>query len=891
MKYQYDFSIIIPVYNNELYIDECLKSILKQKYPQEKIQVICVNDGSTDNSKGKLEKYRRYKNFLIINKENTGVSDTRNIGMKNATGKYIMFLDSDDFISNNACRLIYKTFEKYYSEADLLTYPLYRYNNKTKKKKIVLRFKSYDGTDLYNLEEKYYLFNPTMNVVIKNKFESNPKFDTNFFFHEDEQFVANVVYEKKKIIYLEEVKYYYRTHDTSTTSLKSKPYYSYSQYMKLYEEFIEKYSKAGKMIKYIQYSIFNDIKWRVKSKSFFPEYLNDEEYSKEIKRIKKIFNSIDSDLIYKDKNLSIYYILYFLKNFKDSSKIKVEIKDGIYKIYYDKNLIFVNNSIELTIHNFKILKEKNKLDICFSFKTPFYEFVNYDLYEVIKYKNKTIENKLEYKNLSYTNTGRETKLSIVQYIEKKYELNNIQNISYYLKYKEEIIPTRFIFTNNIPFNSSLKRYIIKNNKNELILAKQNKELRLYNFNGLNFLNKEPIKKCNSSEKIEFRKFNIKTDLIPLTKIYWRMFKKSPKSFLYRITIKQKKNTWLYVDQYDQLEEAYIQFLHDSKINDGIKKYYATSNKIVKGKYIVKRNSNKFKNLTLTSNKIITSHFSLGEYKCSIKNPAYFSDKLSRELIFINNKDLKYKTIKEIRKFESKIDKIIVSNKEEKKEYINNYFYLPEDIYVCGYPSYDEIKPRSNKHNKILFYVNWRKDLIKKYNPLVLNTDNLLDNKMYIMLKEIMTSKELQKLLKDNNIIMEISFNYLIKEVEKKFQKFENSEIKIVNEPNIDDYKLLITDTSNIVVKYLRTKNPIIYYQYNEEYFRDNSHIFKDLTQDDNFIYGPTVTTNKDLIAEIEKIIKNDYKTEKKYQKNILNNQVKVKNCQDEIYKAIKEVKK
>lgn len=87
-------SIIIPVYNTEKYIERCLNSVINQKY--ENKEIIVINDGSTDKSEEKINKY--INKITYIKKENSGLSDTRNVGIEKATGEYIMFIDSDDYI-------------------------------------------------------------------------------------------------------------------------------------------------------------------------------------------------------------------------------------------------------------------------------------------------------------------------------------------------------------------------------------------------------------------------------------------------------------------------------------------------------------------------------------------------------------------------------------------------------------------------------------------------------------------------------------------------------------------------------------------------------------------------------------------------------------------------
>ena len=93
-------SVIVPVYNVEKYLEECLDSIQNQTYSN--IEIILVNDGSTDNSKEICEKYcKQDSRFLLINQENQGLSAARNKGVEISTGEYIVFVDSDDIIKTN----------------------------------------------------------------------------------------------------------------------------------------------------------------------------------------------------------------------------------------------------------------------------------------------------------------------------------------------------------------------------------------------------------------------------------------------------------------------------------------------------------------------------------------------------------------------------------------------------------------------------------------------------------------------------------------------------------------------------------------------------------------------------------------------------------------------
>lgn len=99
------FSIITPVYNTEKYLDDYFKSILMQECKD--YEVICIDDGSNDKSGDILNAYaKKNNNIKIIKQENSGPGTARNKGIRNAVGEYILFVDSDDMLTNNALNVL-----------------------------------------------------------------------------------------------------------------------------------------------------------------------------------------------------------------------------------------------------------------------------------------------------------------------------------------------------------------------------------------------------------------------------------------------------------------------------------------------------------------------------------------------------------------------------------------------------------------------------------------------------------------------------------------------------------------------------------------------------------------------------------------------------------------
>lgn len=104
-------SVIIPVYNAQEGIKQCLNSLLNQSFTD--FEIILLNDGSTDNSLEVIKKYAAVNDFIrVIDKENEGVAKTRNKGIQLANGKYIVFIDNDDFIDSDYLERFYNAIDQ-----------------------------------------------------------------------------------------------------------------------------------------------------------------------------------------------------------------------------------------------------------------------------------------------------------------------------------------------------------------------------------------------------------------------------------------------------------------------------------------------------------------------------------------------------------------------------------------------------------------------------------------------------------------------------------------------------------------------------------------------------------------------------------------------------------
>lgn len=190
-------SIIIPVYNCEKYIKRCIISCLNQTYPD--IELVIVNDGSTDQSEEIIKKFsdKRIKYFF---KKNSGVSDSRNYGLKKSTGFYIMFADADDWLEKNAVEIMVNNIEEKGLDAIRANYRIakeksngkitFKYNKKTFTKK------SIEIKDV--LIGKVYCY-VWLLIIKKESIGDNILFDKSLAMMEDNDFYIQLILNNLKI--------------------------------------------------------------------------------------------------------------------------------------------------------------------------------------------------------------------------------------------------------------------------------------------------------------------------------------------------------------------------------------------------------------------------------------------------------------------------------------------------------------------------------------------------------------------------------------------------------------------------------------------------------------------------------------------------------------------
>lgn len=220
---EYKISVIIPVYNAENFIDKCIQSVLNQTIKG--IQIILINDGSTDESKKKCEFWKNlHKNITLINKDNEGQGEARNIGLNLAKGKYIFFLDADDYLPNNSLEILYNNISK--KKCDVVcgtSLSVFKNGNK-EKKSTYLNQNEFQGVGMDIIKQTKYKDIPPMVWLYMYSKDFLIRYDLKFskgLFHEDCEFTLKVYYYAKSILFVNDVTYCQFMSDNSTMRSKN----------------------------------------------------------------------------------------------------------------------------------------------------------------------------------------------------------------------------------------------------------------------------------------------------------------------------------------------------------------------------------------------------------------------------------------------------------------------------------------------------------------------------------------------------------------------------------------------------------------------------------------------------------------------------------------------
>lgn len=351
---EYKATVIVPVYNVERFLRGCLKSLTEQTIGFENIEVVLVNDGSTDNSEAVCREFAdKYDNVFLYSKENEGLSKTRNYGLARSHGKYIFFLDSDDKLRADTVKSVTDFFDTVYDEVDLVTYRIIQYYGE---KPVIVhyRYRTLTKTGVYDLTDpdNRFITQTNINICIKNRGEDNLLFDTTpNFRHEDEKYCCDILREKMKIGFCSDGEYIYnRDNVDSIVSTKFSPENIFDTSMTFYEKLFDSFGRF--VPTYYQGIVFNDLRWKLKDGKLLPLHLSGEDWEKANIRIDRLLARIEEDTIVLHPSVSENRLFYWLLRRPNSHPTVVCTDKGI-SIVSDGRKLYETKKIRIAVKDSK----------------------------------------------------------------------------------------------------------------------------------------------------------------------------------------------------------------------------------------------------------------------------------------------------------------------------------------------------------------------------------------------------------------------------------------------------------------------------------------------------------------------------------------------------------
>ena len=312
-------SVISAVYNCEEYIEETFKSLLEQTMPFPEIEIIFVDDGSTDGSLAILERIGREhpENVTVIHKENGGVSSARNAGLECAKGEYLTFLDADDLLSPNVLQGAVECLDRH-PEVDIASFAMQFFDGREGGHG--LNWKYSEETRIADLDREPQIVQMSISsAVCRASAFGGLRFDTFLRYAEDSKVVQQILLNNRKIALLSSDHiYYYRRRvkgeDSAIQKSGRNPEW-YVPYMENFQLFLlELRDRDGNWPKFLQYVLMHDLQYHIKD-SRAEEVLDAESAERYRELVVRVLQHIDDDVIAEQKR--IYYrhklLIYKLK--------------------------------------------------------------------------------------------------------------------------------------------------------------------------------------------------------------------------------------------------------------------------------------------------------------------------------------------------------------------------------------------------------------------------------------------------------------------------------------------------------------------------------------------------------------------------------------------------
>lgn len=303
--FKYKISVITAVYNVKSFLKEAIESVINQDFGFDNIQLILVDDGSTDKSGAICDKYAvKYPdNITVIHKQNGGPADARNEGLKLAEGEYINFLDGDDKFAPDAFSKAWAFIEENRENADVFAVPLKYFDGMRRGYPTNNKFKR--GSRIIDLAKEWRLIQSnTTNVFIRKSAIGDIRFDTDLKLYEDAKFIYQILLKKQTIGAVADTFCYFRKRTTGDAAGLIEPFDKEAWYIPALQGYYKGIidiclKEKGSVPKFVQMALMYDAQARINAETFGTKAcpLSTAQRNKYLALLTECLEHIDDDVI------------------------------------------------------------------------------------------------------------------------------------------------------------------------------------------------------------------------------------------------------------------------------------------------------------------------------------------------------------------------------------------------------------------------------------------------------------------------------------------------------------------------------------------------------------------------------------------------------------------
>lgn len=880
-NYKYKFSVVIPVYGVEKYLEETILSVVEQDIGFKKnIQIILINDGSPDNSEAICLKYRdKYPdNIIYVKQENSGVSSARNNGMQYVEGKYVNFLDSDDKWSKNAFSEVYRFFEKKYDLIDLVACPQRFFEATDEYHWLYFKFTKDRVVDI--LEKFTFVQLHITASILKAEVLKDHKFDEQLKYAEDTKFVNEVIMEKLRYGLVCGAMHYYRKRLDESSAVQNKAHSKAWIFVTPKHHYLELIQKSlrlyGTVIPYIQYLIMYDLQWRFREQ--LTDVLTKEQLEEYRAILREILQYMDDDIICKPKKMYIEQKIYAL-----SLKYGEDIRE---KLHYKQFAVWFNN-IRIFRFSSKALFSVDILNVkdgMLCLEGQVWSAFTGDLeFFITDETGKMYPVELTPSEFRKAVCLGDTVIQSYTYCMKLPMENGrryrVQALYRGLYWQEIFIRYKKFakITHDLKYSyCHLEDYLIGQGEKEIFLYKKS------------FLRHVGYELRYLGEVIANGKIGL---------FAYRMLYHLLKRF-------KRKEIWLVMERINVAgdnAEHFYKYLRKHQ-DENVKSWFVISKnspdyeKMKKIGPVLPYRSVSHKIKSLLADKIISSQGEDNIVNQFDDDKMFMADLFKFKYAFLQHGIIKDDLSEWLHKFNKNLDMFVTSAKPEYQSVLDcDYDYDESVVKLTGLPRYDNLYQRQAPEKSILLLPTWRYSL-------ALTMDNVTGERIYNpRFKYSSFFKFYQSLIQDERLIACLKKHgytgkfYLHPHHHGQLKDFTDNDCIRIIKGTIDYQKefvenaLLVTDFSSVAFDFAYLKKPVIYAQFDLDTFYEGQVYQKGYFEYERDGLGPVVYDYESTVNKIIEAVENGCQLEPKYEERIENFYYRFD--RDNCKRVLEEVKK